>query len=74
VLGDCRRSGLGRRGRAWRRGGGPGPQAYGIGIEPEDDLRLALRDGVGEPVAERAAGPRRCARLVSVWGAEWLSR
>ena len=35
------------------------PQAGGIGIDPEDDLRLARRDGGGEAIAEGLTGRRR---------------
>jgi hypothetical protein len=32
------------------------PEALRIGVEPEDDLGAALRDEVGQPVAEMRAG------------------
>ena len=62
--GGCRARGLGGVGGADERDGealalDPGvlagirPQARGIGVDPEDDLRLARRDGGGEPGAER---------------------
>ena len=52
VRGDGGRGALGgraARGRGRDRGR---PQALRVGVEPEHDLRLASRDGVGEPVAE----------------------
>ena len=53
--------GRGARGRRRPRTGGAdasaaGPQPRGVGIEPDDDLRLAPGDEAGQPVGEVRTG------------------
>src|ERR1700722_2495595 len=52
------------------------PQAHRIGVEAEHDLRLALGDQRGEPVAEivgRLACARRASRETGAWS-RWTRR